>query len=298
VEPLLPVTEPLKQAPRAAAQGRDSRRPAPGDAAELLWRVRALEDDLDRLRQEQEELRRALTEAGQMQRRLCGPRRLRRGPFQIAGEIFPLEHLSGDFLAVFERENDLVLAIGDISGKGLSAGLWFTHVVGMIRLLVGAQDDPATALTAINRELAKTEMESALTTVFLARLDPVAGTLRYSNAGHPPALLLGSNGKVRPLDEGGPLLGALAAARFTSQEITFAPGDILLGYSDGITERVNSKGVEFGVDRILEAAQRSRGASASRTLFSILGAVEDFAGNQKPEDDIALLVLHRAREGI
>lgn len=291
----LPIAEvagrPAAPARRLGEKGGLARNAAAGP--DLRWRIEAMEEEIARLRGEQAELRRALSEAGQMQRRLCGPRRLRRGAFEIVGELFPAEHLSGDFLVLFDEGEELVLAIGDIAGKGLSAGLWFTHIVGMIRLLATAEEDPARVLAAINRELARVDMESAMTTVFLARLDWRSGSLVYANAGHPPALLLGASGEARTLETGGPLLGALAAANYESDEIVFGPSDLLLGYSDGVAERSNESGMEFGIERLRAAAENCRDTGASRTLFSILGAVADFAANRKPQDDLALLVIHR-----
>jgi serine phosphatase RsbU (regulator of sigma subunit) len=265
-------------------------------AGELLRRSQMLEEKLARLRHEHDELQRALSDAAQMQRRLCGPRRMRSGSFEIAGEIFPVEPISGDFLTVLDQGESLVLAIGDIAGKGLGAGLWFTHIVGMIRLLGGLHDDPACVLNAINTELAALRMESALTSMFLARLDLETGALVYSNAGHPPALLFDASGRPSRLGEGGPLLGAVAGAEFTSATLTLGPGETLIGYSDGIAERAVASGIEFGLDRLIAAASRCHEAGARAMLFSILGAVEDFAGERTPQDDLAILVVQRARE--
>ena len=99
-----------------------SRRLGPaGGSAEVVRRNRALEDQLAALRRENDDLHRTLFEAAHAQRKLCGPRYLRRDSFEIASEIFPVRHLSGDFISIFDFEDDLVFAIGDIAGKGLSA---------------------------------------------------------------------------------------------------------------------------------------------------------------------------------
>jgi serine phosphatase RsbU (regulator of sigma subunit) len=280
---------------KAPTFGERTKFPEGGDT-DLLRRSRALEDKLVRLRGEHDDLRRSLYEAAQMQRRLCGPPSLRRGPFEIAGEIFPVDLISGDFFSVFPRGEEVVLAIGDIAGKGLRAGLWFTHIVGMIHLLGGLHDDPAAVLGAINAELTALQMESVLTSMFLARLDPGAGTLAYSNAGHPPALVLDASGQASELGEGGPLLGAVAGAKFTSVELTLGAGETLIGYSDGIAERADVRGNEFGVDRLIAAAAQCREAGARAMLFSILAAVEDFGGDRTPQDDLGILVVQHARE--
>jgi serine phosphatase RsbU (regulator of sigma subunit) len=228
-----------------------------------------------------------------VQRRLCGPRLLRCESFEIATEIFPVRHLSGDFISLFEADGDLIFALGDIAGKGLPAGMWFTHLIGMIRLHVGSQGDPAGALAAVNRDLLRTGMELPFTTLFLGRLNSKTGETVYCNAGHPPALLLRTNGQADKLRAGGPVLGALAGASFVNGMTTLKPGDTLLGYSDGITECRNATGADFGTERLLSAAQASCDAGATATLFSVLGAVEDFAGSHPREDDLAFIVVHR-----
>ena len=261
-------------------------------------RNRALENQLATLRREHDDLLHTMYEAAQVQRKLCGPRLLRRHPFEIASEIFPVRHLSGDFISVFELGPDLVFAIGDIAGKGLSAGMWFTHVVGMVRLQMEALGDPAAALSAINRNLLLTHLELPLTTVLVGRLNLQTGEVTYCSAGHPPALVFRNDGRVESLREGGPVLGVLAGAYFANGQTTLRPGDTLLGYSDGIAECRNENGVEFGTERLAAAAQVSHGSSASGTLFSVLGAVEDFAGSQSREDDMAVIVVRRADEVI
>ena len=256
----------------------------------------ALEDQVAELRREYDDLRRVLYEAAQVQRRLCGPRYLRCESFEIASEIFPVRHVSGDFISVFELESDLVFAIGDIAGKGLSAAMWFTYIMGLLRMQVTALGNPAVALSAINRDLLQTGLEFPLTSLLLGQLNVSSGEITYCNAGHPPALLLRGDGRVDQLGEGGPLLGAIAGASFANGKTTLRPGDTLLGYSDGIAECRNPDGSDFGVERLLAAAQLPCGSAASSTLFSVLGAAEDFAASRPREDDMALIVVRRTND--
>lgn len=254
---------------------------------------RALEDQLASLKREHDDLRRSMYEAAQVQRRLCGPRHLRAGSYEFASEIFPLRHLSGDFISLLRIEGDLVFAIGDIAGKGLMAGMWFTHVLGLIRRQMSALGDPAAALSAVNRELLLTGLEAPLTTLFLGRVNLESGDLTYCNAGHPPALLLRENGEVEELQAGGPVLGAISKASFVNASARLRPGNTLLAYSDGIPECRNESGAEFGTKGLLNAARSLSGCSPNVMLFSLLAAIEDFAGSQGREDDVALIVLQR-----
>jgi serine phosphatase RsbU (regulator of sigma subunit) len=232
-------------------------------------------------------------EAAHVQRRLCGPRYLRAGSYDIAGEIFPVRHLSGDFISLLQLDGDLVFAIGDIAGKGLTAAMWFTHVVGMVRREISAHGDPAAALSVINRDLLLSSLEFPLTTLFVARLNPESGELTYCNAGHPPALLIGEKSDVQELRVGGPVLGAISGARFVNGSVTLGRGNTLLAYSDGITECRNELGIEFGDEGLLNAARTFSSSNSADMLFSMLAAVENFVGHEQREDDIALLVLHR-----
>ena len=121
--------------------------------AAMLPSDTALKGEVAALRREQKELRDALFEAVQVHRKLCAPREARRGSFEIAGEMFAVRHLSGDFLKVLDLGRRTGLALGDIAGKGLSAGLWVAHLIGLIRIYTTEQAELPAALESINREL-------------------------------------------------------------------------------------------------------------------------------------------------
>jgi phosphoserine phosphatase RsbU/P len=263
-------------------------------SAQTSRRSRMLEDQVAALRRENDDLHRTLFEAAHAQRKLCGPRHLRRGSCELASEIFPVRHLSGDFISIFEYEDDLVFGIGDIAGKGLSAAMWFSHLVTLIQLQFARCGDPASTLAAINHDLLRTNLEIPLSTLFLGRLDTASGEITYCNAGHPPSFLVRREGVSEALSQGGPILGVVPGASFANGKATMLPGDSLIGYSDGAVECRNSSGAEFGRHGFLDAVQNSCGSTASATLFSVLAAVEDFAGSQAREDDVALIVVHRA----
>ena len=134
-----------------------------------------------------------------------------------------------------------------------------------------------------------------LASLFLAGLDPTSGRLDYCSAGHPPALLLRANGQLESLSQGGLLLGVLPAATYVSGSVEFGHGDVLLLYSDGLIESVNEKGEEFGVARLQEHLRRTRTASADAMLFSLLGAVQDFAATRALVDDMSLVIVGRGQ---
>jgi serine phosphatase RsbU (regulator of sigma subunit) len=132
-----------------------------------------------------------------------------------------------------------------------------------------------------------------LASLFLARLDPVEGKLEYCSAGHPPAMLLRANGKLEFLSEGGLLLGVVAAAPYVRGCVQLEPGDVLLTYSDGLIESVNDSEEEFGYARIETQMRRAQNDSADAVLFSVLGAVQDFAAARPLVDDMTLAIVRR-----
>jgi sigma-B regulation protein RsbU (phosphoserine phosphatase) len=258
---------------------------------------RALQEQLASLQLEFAATYRELYEAAQLQRTLSGPRLLRRDSFEIAAEIFPVRHLSGDFFNVSDAGAATLLAVGDIAGKGLFAGMWFTHLLGLTRMYGGSEADPGVALAAINRQMCASHAAPPLTSLFLARLDCTSGELIYSNAGHPAPVLV-RGGELRLLNDGGPVLGAVPDARFASTRVCLRPGDTLVGYSDGLLECRNEDGEEFGLERVLNEVRNAAGSPASAMLFSIIGAAQDFAGTHAREDDCTLMVIQcRPRDG-
>ena len=235
-------------------------------------------------------LYREVFEALQVPRRLSGPRRIRRGSFEIASEIFPAQFFSGDFVTVFDHGDATFLALGDIAGKGLTAAMWSTHILGLIRTYCASLGTPDAALQAINRDLYVLG-SVPLTTMVIARLDWRKNRLTYSNAGHFAPLLHRAEGEVEQLSSGGPVLAAIFDATFDSAETSFVPNDTLVSYSDGLIECRNEEDEEFGLERLVRQVCETSKLGASKSLFSIVGAVQDFAAGRPRIDDLSLMVL-------
>jgi len=250
-----------------------------------------LELKLERLQLDYAELNTAVFEAAQVHRRLCAPSLVRHGVFDVASEIFAVRHLPGDFFHVEETDSGLVLALGDIGGKGLAAGMWVTHLIGLLRSHTASNNDPEAIVTAVNRDIARLSPIEPLSSLFVARLDTVSGKLDYCSAGHPPALLLRSDGMLELLSDGGPVLGAVANASFERGSAQLDAGDLLLACSDGILESFNEAEQEFGAMRLQTELRRAQYGSAESVLFSVLGAVQDFAAPRPLTDDMTLMVV-------
>lgn len=260
---------------------------------EQAEKVRVLEEELATFRHEQSNLYRGIFEAAQIQRRLCAPRQFASGEFEVAGEIFPVRHLSGDFFKVMELDSALGIVVGDIAGKGLSAGIWLPHLVSLIHRCARAHSNPADAIAEANRELCAGYGEPPLVALFFARIDLQDGEIIYCNAGLPSPLILGRDNYVGRLEKGGPMLGAMSNGTFSAGSVTLNQGYMLIACSDGVTECQNSRNEEFDLTRLSAAARAAVGGSAIETLFSTLGAVLDFADGSPLSDDLTLLVVRR-----
>jgi serine phosphatase RsbU (regulator of sigma subunit) len=288
------ITRPEPLGPRARFIDKQEEQAADFFTHEQSEKIRALEEDLAILRREQSNLYRGIFEAAQIQRRLCAPRQFVSGEFEVAGEIFPVRHLSGDFFKVMELGSAIGIVVGDIAGKGLSAGIWLPHLVSLIHRCAQAHSDPADAMAQANRELCAGYGEPPLVALFFARISLQDGTIAYCNAGLPSPLIFGREDSVARLDVGGPMLGAMSKGVFHTGTLTLSHGHTLIVCSDGVTECQNPREEEFDLARLSAAARAGTGTSASHTLFSTLGAVLDFADGNPLSDDLTLLIVRRA----
>ncbi|HEY6045786.1 MAG TPA: PP2C family protein-serine/threonine phosphatase [Pyrinomonadaceae bacterium] len=269
-------------------QPNPAKRTASGKARRL-----DLENKLELLQQDYAELHTAIFEAAQVHRRLCAPRLLRYEDIEIASEIFAVRQLPGDFFTIEETDDEATLALGDICGKGLAAGMWTTHLVGLVRAHTTSASQPEEIIYGVNRDICRAAPIPPLASLFLGKLNPLTGVMNYCSAGHPPAFLLRAGGKLEALSEGGMLLGVLADAKYVRGQCALSAGDMLIIYSDGITESQNKDGEEFGYARLEAQLRRAQSGSADAALFSVLGAVQDFAATRPLVDDMSVAVIRR-----
>ncbi len=255
-------------------------------------RYRDLQLQVATLQKDYAELHTALVEAAEVHRRLCAPRLVRHHNFEIASETFAVRHVPGDFFTIEETSSGLMLALGDICGKGLAAGMWTTYLAGLVSTHTATSAEPEEIAGGVNRDLCRMASVAPLASLFLARLEPLTGRLDYCSAGHPPGLLLRADGQLESLSEGGPLLGVVPSASFARGSVQLRPGEMLLMCSDGILESFNNSDQEFGAERLEAEMRRARNGSACPVLFSVLGAVQDFAAPRPLTDDMTLVVVN------
>jgi sigma-B regulation protein RsbU (phosphoserine phosphatase) len=214
--------------------------------------------------------------------------------YDIAAKTIPAEQVGGDYFDfVHSPENDLVLCLGDVSGKGLPAALLMANLQATLRGQAMLTPIPKECLLRANRLLFNSTSAEKFATLFYAVLKPETGDFCYSNAGHERPVILKRNQEVRFLGTGGLPLGMLADWAYEDACEHLHPGDVLVVYSDGIGETVDADGEQFGAERALEVIKSSAHLSAGELVESILAAVRKHAASPTQADDMTLLVVKR-----
>jgi sigma-B regulation protein RsbU (phosphoserine phosphatase) len=210
----------------------------------------------------------------------------------VAGHCRPALGVGGDYYDLIHLEGGrLGLAIGDVSGKGISAALLMASLRASLRGV--ALDNPrdfAKLMHKVNVLVYEASASNRYATFFFAAWDPKTRRLECVNAGHNPPILL-RNGQVIRLEAGGPVVGLLPFAPYTEQALTLEPGDLLLLYTDGISEAMTHDDEEWGEERMIEAARKVRNRTADEVLRAIFADADKFTAGAPQHDDMTLLIL-------
>ncbi|HYK05687.1 MAG TPA: SpoIIE family protein phosphatase [Thermoanaerobaculia bacterium] len=215
--------------------------------------------------------------------------------FTFVGRNQPCRTVSGDYYDFAIRPDGKVyFVIGDVSGKGVTAGLMMAGLQVAFRIFSKSDPDPATLVTQLNVALKENLPQSKFVTLFLGRLDTTNGRIEYVNAGHTPPLLLSKTGAVE-LNESDLLLGVIARAEFTNRELQLAPGDSLVLFTDGVTEARDADGNDLGSTVIGNALVKLHGADADSISRAVNETVLNHVGDaENLDDDVTLLIVSRA----
>jgi sigma-B regulation protein RsbU (phosphoserine phosphatase) len=210
----------------------------------------------------------------------------------VAGACRPALGVGGDYYDVIHLEDGrLGLAIGDVSGKGISAALLMASLRASLRgVTLDNPRDFAKLMHKVNRLVYEASASNRYATFFFAAYDPQTRMVECVNAGHNPPVVLRGNDVIR-LEAGGPVVGLLPFAPYTEQALTLEPGDLLLLYTDGISEAMTHEDEEWGEERMIEAAQTVRDKSAEEILQALFHAADAFTAGAPQHDDMTMLVL-------
>ncbi len=245
-------------------------------------------------RLERERLERELALASEIQQRFQPTAPPHITGYELQGISFPCYEIGGDYYDFIEREDGrLVIALGDVSGKGTAAALLMSSLHAAIHAQSASHDSLVATISAVNRYLADNIPANRFVTLFYAELDPESGALSFLNAGHNPPLIVHAAGTVEQLASGGLPLGIKRDAEYREGRTQLQLGDVLVIYSDGVTEAVSPTGEEFGPTRLYEVVQRNVEASAAGIRDRIESSLTKFAQGTSAADDITLVIVKR-----
>jgi sigma-B regulation protein RsbU (phosphoserine phosphatase) len=203
----------------------------------------------------------------------------------------PAKDVGGDYLDLISlTDSSAAFCIADVAGKGLPAALLMSNMQASVRGLAHSASSSAEMCRRLNRVALENTRSDRFTTFFYGILDSSRRSLRYSNAGHVPPILIRRDGTVTRLSEGGIVLGVFSNVDYEETEIRFEPGDRLVLITDGVTEAHNSEDEEFGEHRLIQLLLEHRDVPADQLQQMLLNAVASFAG-QPLQDDATLMIV-------
>ena len=257
---------------------------------------RLLEERLEKRRMEEE-----LKVASEIQMRLQPFAPPKIDGWDMTGVSFPCREIGGDYYDFIRRKRDnrLIVAVGDVSGKGTGAALLMSSLHAAVRAQSQTRSTISEVMGEINAYIFENSPPNKFLTLFYGELDPETGTLRYSNGGHNTPFLFRGKGEVVHLDQGGLPIGMMqSGAAYQEGSVDFDPGDVLVIYSDGITESVNEKDEEFGEWRLTEVLKNNLRRSASGIRDRVDEALSRFVGTTPPVDDMTLMIIKRTDDTV
>jgi sigma-B regulation protein RsbU (phosphoserine phosphatase) len=293
--------------------------------AELAVSFNTMTASIEKLIKEQKEKQRMENElaiAQEVQAQLFPRQVSELESLEVHGFCRPARTVSGDYYDfVTASSNKLILAVGDISGKGISAALLMATIHSAVRaysvesmpqmsepVAVGAvagagrmmatwpegvDVSPAALLSLLNHQLYESTPPEKYATLFVGIYDGPSHRLTYSNGGHLPPILIARDGAVRRLETGGTVVGLFDHMSYQEGAVEMQPGEIFVAYSDGVTEPENDFG-EFGEERLISLVRQNRGLPLAQISQTVTLAVDDWIGDKEQPDDVTL-VLARAR---
>ena len=217
--------------------------------------------------------------------------------FDVASHYEAAREVGGDFFDLFRlrrRGRPLSVVIADVTGKGIAAALLMAFSRPLLHAAIDHTTGPAAALERTNRILVDERRSSLFITALCARIDVRTGHLCVANAGHEPPLIVRADGSpIECLLGSGPLIGAFPHLDLPEVGTDLEPGDLVLLYTDGVTDARSADGERFDEWRLFEAVEGVRGGTAREVIDAVAGAVDRFQGPVEPADDITIVAIRR-----
>lgn len=220
--------------------------------------------------------------------------------WQFAGRLIPAKLTCGDYFDLLRLPDGKIgILIADVVDKGVGAALYMSMSCTLLRTyILDIPANPEQVFSIVNRRIQEDSDSDQFVTVFLGILDPQTGDLIYSNGGHNPPLLIQTSKtkSISLLTNTGPALGILEDIHWTQKHIRLAPGDVMVLYTDGITDAENEQQAFYGLDRFIQIALNNCTLVAPMLLDALIDDLHQFTGDAAQFDDIALLILQRESE--
>ncbi len=215
--------------------------------------------------------------------------------YSLGGYNAPCRTVGGDYYDFLEfPDGKIGLIVADVSGKGLPASLMMTSLQARVQVLFENGDDLAAKVSKLNSAVTRNCPPGKFITFFMGVLDPATGEFQYCNAGHNPPLVVRASGEIDKLDAGGIVLGILPFSAYEQNTTFVNPGDVIVLYSDGVTEQfAPDVDEEFGEDRLGRAVASNRLAPVGTLMAAVNDAVTTFTNNAPAADDFTLLLARR-----
>ena len=236
-----------------------------------------------------------LEQAAEIQRKLLPLTAPSVPDVDLAGYNAPCRTVGGDYYDFISYPDGRVaMLVGDVAGKGMPAALLMSSLQARVQVLFDEPADLAALVTRLNRIINSNCPANRFISFFIGVLDPKTGQLNYVNAGHNPPLVARRDGTVEKLDCTGLILGIIPSARYEQQTVTLQPGDIVVLFSDGVTEASRPDvDEEFGEERLAQAVFKLRDLPAKSIIEAINQQVQEFTVGSPPADDITLVIAKR-----
>lgn len=243
---------------------------------------------------ERERMERELELAAEIQQRFQPSAPPIMEDYELQGISFACYEIGGDYYDFIPRHNGkMLIALGDVSGKGTAAALLMSSLHAAIHAQTAAKSSLSTMVTSVNEYLSFNTPSNRFITFFVTELDPTNGELTYINAGHNPPIVARNNGLVEELDSGGFPLGIMPMAEFEVGKLYLEPNESLIIYSDGVNEAENIEGEEYGMERFKEVIKANMSRSAAGMRDKIESSVSAFTKTAAANDDITLVIVKR-----
>ncbi len=233
--------------------------------------------------------------ARQIQQAMLPPPSYRAPGVETFGSSRPANTVGGDFYDILPLDDGrLIIALGDVAGKGSPAALLMALLLAMLRTLVDEQLEPADLATRLNVQVCRQAPGTRFITLFLAFYQPLTGEMTYVNAGHTQPLVLGPNRKTEKLTEGGIALGMFEHSTYQTGHVLIQPDELVAVYSDGITEAENPNGQPFDESGLESTLKVNLNGSLAAVGAAVVRAVEIHTADTRFADDLTILLLRRS----